>query len=61
MAMMVAEMLGVTFESVRPVVGDTTAIGFSASTGGSRVTFAGGMAVTRSAQKVVEELKSAPR
>ena len=57
MAMMVAEVLGVPFESVRPVVGDTTSIGFSASTGGSRVTFAGGMAVTQAAQKVVEELK----
>jgi CO/xanthine dehydrogenase Mo-binding subunit len=57
MAMMVAEVLGVPFENVRPVVGDTTAIGFSASTGGSRVTFAGGMAVTQAAQKVVEELK----
>ena len=30
MAMMVAEVLGVPFEQVRPVVGDTTAIGFSA-------------------------------
>jgi CO/xanthine dehydrogenase Mo-binding subunit len=57
MAMMVAEVLGVPFESVRPVVGDTTSIGFSASTGGSRVTFAGGMAVTQATQKVVEELK----
>src|SRR5271156_4785813 len=57
MAMMVAEVFGVPYESVRPVVGDTTAIGFSASTGGSRVTFAGGMAVTQAAEKVVEELK----
>ncbi len=57
MAMMVAEVLGVPFASVRPVVGDTTAIGFSASTGGSRVTFAGGMAVTQATQKIVEELK----
>src|SRR5436190_9967397 len=57
MAMMVAEVLGVPYENVRPVVGDTTAIGFSASTGGSRVTFAGGMAVTQAAEKVVEELK----
>ncbi len=57
MAMMVAEVLGVPFESVRPVVGDTTAIGFSASTGGSRVTFAGGMAVTQATEKIVEELK----
>src|SRR5882757_6983457 len=57
MAMMVAEVLGVPFENVRPVVGDTTAIGFSASTGGSRVTFAGGMAVTQATEKVIEELK----
>src|SRR5712672_343023 len=57
MALMVAEVLGVPFENVRPVVGDTTAIGFSASTGGSRVTFAGGMAVTQAAEKVVGELK----
>ncbi|MBO0712687.1 MAG: xanthine dehydrogenase family protein molybdopterin-binding subunit, partial [Acetobacteraceae bacterium] len=40
MAMMVAEVLGVPFDRVRPVVGDTTSIGFSAVTGGSRVTFA---------------------
>jgi CO/xanthine dehydrogenase Mo-binding subunit len=57
MAMMVAEVLGIPFARVRPVVGDTTAIGYSASTGGSRVTFAGGMAVTQAAQRVVEELK----
>src|SRR5256714_4178728 len=57
MALMVAEVLGVPYEQVRPVVGDTTAIGFSASTGGSRVTFAGGMAVTQAAEKAVGELK----
>ena len=57
MALMVAEVLGVPYEQVRPVVGDTTSIGFSASTGGSRVTFAGGMAVTQAAEKVVGELK----
>src|SRR5438105_2616980 len=57
MAMMVAEVPGVPYENVRPVVGDTTAIGFSASTGGSRGTFAGGTAVTQAAEKVVGELK----
>jgi CO/xanthine dehydrogenase Mo-binding subunit len=57
MAMMAAEVLGVPYERVRPIVGDTAAIGFSAVTGGSRVTFAGGMAVTRAAEKVVEDLK----
>jgi CO/xanthine dehydrogenase Mo-binding subunit len=56
-AMMVAEVLNIPLEHVRPVVGDTTAIGFSASTGGSRVTFAGGMAVRQAAEKVIAELK----
>src|SRR4029077_17331423 len=55
--MMVAEVLNIPFEHVRPVVGDTTAIGFSASTGGARVPFGGGMAVTQAAEKVIEELK----
>jgi CO/xanthine dehydrogenase Mo-binding subunit len=42
---------------VRPIVADTSSIGFSFLTGGSRVTFATGMAVTQAAEKVVEELK----
>jgi CO/xanthine dehydrogenase Mo-binding subunit len=42
---------------VRATVADTTSIGFSGSTGGSRVTFATGMAMTQAAEKVVEDLK----
>ncbi len=57
MAMMAAEVLGIPVEKVRPVVGDTTSIGFSHLTGGSRVTFATGMAVTQAAERVVEQLK----
>ncbi|HEX6442184.1 MAG TPA: xanthine dehydrogenase family protein molybdopterin-binding subunit [Stellaceae bacterium] len=57
MAMMAAEVLGIPYEQVRPVVADTAAIGFSFLTGGSRVTFATGMAVTQAAEKVVVELK----
>ena len=57
MAMMAAETLGLPVERVRAVVADTTAIGFSGLTGGSRVTFATGMAVVQAAQKVVEDLK----
>ncbi len=57
MAMMAAEVLGLPIEQVRPVVGDTTAIGYSGLTGGSRTTFATGMAVTRAAEKVVEDMK----
>ncbi|MBV9860048.1 MAG: xanthine dehydrogenase family protein molybdopterin-binding subunit, partial [Alphaproteobacteria bacterium] len=57
MAMMAAEVLGISYERVRPVVADTASTGFSFLTGGSRVTFATGMAVTQAAEKVVEELK----
>ncbi|MGH7040821.1 MAG: xanthine dehydrogenase family protein molybdopterin-binding subunit, partial [Acetobacteraceae bacterium] len=57
MAMMAAEVLGIPIEHVRPIVGDTASIGFSHLTGGSRVTFATGMAVTQAAERVVEQLK----
>src|SRR5581483_2879613 len=57
MAIMVAETLGVPVEQVRPIVADTASIGYSMLTGGSRVTFATGMAAVRAAEKVVEELK----
>ena len=57
MAMMAAEVLGIPYEQVRPVVADTGSVGFSFLTGGSRVTFATGMAVTQAAEKVVVELK----
>src|SRR5690349_21422912 len=57
MAMMAAEALGIPVERVRPIVADTASIGFSFLTGGSRVTFATGMAATQAAEKVVEDLK----
>ncbi|MBS0562561.1 MAG: xanthine dehydrogenase family protein molybdopterin-binding subunit, partial [Proteobacteria bacterium] len=57
MAMMAAEVLGIPVDKVRPIVGDTSSIGFTHLTGGSRVTFATGMAVTQAAEKVVEQLK----
>ncbi len=57
MAMMAAEILGIPVERVRPIVADTSSIGFSFLTGGSRVTFATGMATTQAAEKVVEELR----
>jgi CO/xanthine dehydrogenase Mo-binding subunit len=57
MAMMAAEVLGIPVERVRPIVGDTSSIGYSFLTGGSRVTFATGMAVVQAAQEVVSELK----
>src|SRR5216684_1841035 len=56
-AMMAAEILGIPVERVRPIVADTSSIGYSFLTGGSRVTFATGMAATQAAEKVVDELK----
>jgi CO/xanthine dehydrogenase Mo-binding subunit len=57
LAMMAAEVLGIPYEQVRPIVGDTSQAGYCFLTGGSRVTFATGMAVTQAAEKVVVELK----
>jgi CO/xanthine dehydrogenase Mo-binding subunit len=55
--MMVAEVLGVPADKVRTIIADTASIGFTHLTGGSRVTFATGMAATQAAEKVVDELK----
>jgi len=57
LAMMAAEVLGIPVDRVRPIVGDTSSIGYSFLTGGSRVTFATGMAVVQAAEEVVGELK----
>jgi len=56
MALMAAEELGIPVERVRPTVGDTDSIGYSDLTGGSRVTYATGMAVIEAAQDAVAQL-----
>lgn len=43
-AMQLAETLGISAEDVHPQVGDTDSVGFTFLTGGSRVTFATGLA-----------------
>ena len=53
MAMMVAEELGIDFDRVRPVVGDTSALGFNFLTAGSRGTFASGMASVLAARNAI--------
>ncbi len=57
MAIMAAEVLGIDVEKVRPIVADTSSIGYNFLTGGSRVTFATGMAVVQAAEAAVEDLK----
>jgi CO/xanthine dehydrogenase Mo-binding subunit len=57
MAMMASETLGVSVDKIRPIVADTSSIGHSMVTGGSRTTFATGMAVIQATEKAIEELK----
>jgi CO/xanthine dehydrogenase Mo-binding subunit len=57
MALMAAEELGIPVERIRPVVGDTESVGYTDLTGGSRVTFATGMAVIEAARDVVQQLR----
>lgn len=58
MAMMVAEELGVELERVRPVVSDTSTMGFNFLTAGSRSTFASGMACVIAARQLIERMRA---
>ncbi len=57
MAIMAAEELGIPYEQVRVRVADTESTGYSDVTGGSRVTFATGMAVVQAVRMVRDELR----
>jgi CO/xanthine dehydrogenase Mo-binding subunit len=56
MAIMAAETLGVDYDQVRAIVADTASVGYAHLTGGSRVTFATGMAVVDTTKKIIQEL-----
>jgi CO/xanthine dehydrogenase Mo-binding subunit len=57
MALMAAETLGVPYDKVRSIVADTASIGYNHVTGGSRVTFATGIAVVDACNKIIENLR----
>ena len=57
LALMAAEELGIDYDKIRPVIADTASIGFNFVTGGSRVTFATGLAVVNSVRDLIRELK----
>lgn len=52
-----AELLGIDYKKVSVLIGDTSVIGFSNLTGGSRVTYASAMVVTQSTERVIGQLK----
>ena len=57
MALMAAEVLGIDYEKIKPLVADTESVPFSDLTGGSRVTFATGKAVVEAAEDAVNDMK----
>ncbi|MDX2159036.1 MAG: xanthine dehydrogenase family protein molybdopterin-binding subunit [Hyphomicrobiaceae bacterium] len=52
-----AELFGIDYDRISVLIGDTSVIGFSNLTGGSRVTFASAMVVTQSTQQVIKQLR----
>ncbi|MFM9118503.1 MAG: xanthine dehydrogenase family protein molybdopterin-binding subunit [Planctomycetota bacterium] len=55
-AMQLAEALGIRAEDVTPTIGDTDSVGYTDVTGGSRVTFATGIAAYEAAQDIKRQL-----
>ncbi len=58
MCLMAAETLGVPYDQVKAYIGDTESTGFCNVTGGSRTTFATGMAVVRACEAIIAECKA---
>ena len=56
LAMQLAESLGVSYEAVKPQVTDTDSVGYTAVTGGSRTTFAGGWVAYELGQEIRKRL-----
>lgn len=55
-AMQLAETLGITANAVKPTVGDTDSVGYTDVTGGSRVTFATGIAAVEAAKDIQQQM-----
>jgi CO/xanthine dehydrogenase Mo-binding subunit len=57
LALMCAEELDLDPMRIRPIVADTETVGYNDTTGGSRVTFATGMAVIEATREIVAQLR----
>src|SRR5246500_3957640 len=51
-----ADELGVPYDKVRPIIGDTGSLGFNFLTGGSRSAFSGSMAIVEAAKQIKTDL-----
>ncbi len=56
MSMIVAEELGIPYDKVRAMSGDTSALGFNFMTAGSRGTAAGGMAAVQASRDAIQKM-----
>jgi CO/xanthine dehydrogenase Mo-binding subunit len=54
---MAAEELGIDLDKVHPHIADTASLGYTFLTGGSRATFASGMAVVEAARDVIDKMR----
>jgi len=57
LSLVVAEELGIDYDQVKTVIGDTASLGYNEMTDGSRGTFASSMAAIQSARKAIVEMK----
>jgi CO/xanthine dehydrogenase Mo-binding subunit len=56
LAMVAADELGIPYDKVRPIIGDTGSLGFNFLTGGSRSAFSGSMAIVEAAKQIKAEV-----
>ncbi len=56
LSMVAADELGIPYDKVRPIIGDTGSLGFTFLTGGSRSAFSGSMAIVEAAKQIKAEL-----
>ena len=57
MALMAAETLGIEYDAIESKVADTEAVPYCHVTGGSRVTYATGLAVIEACNKVIDDMR----
>ena len=57
LCLMAAEELGIDLDKVHPHIADTASLGYTFLTGGSRATFASGMAVVEAARDVIDKMR----
>lgn len=55
LCMMTAEELGIGTDRIRPIIADTSMLGYNFLTGGSRSTFSSGMAAVEAARSVIKQ------